>query len=299
MTQIRDTRTHRTYIIALAFVTGLSLLLPAYSAAADIQADFGLLNDDNVTRTFDGGGKLSDQSISVNFSLPASIPVSTNTRAIVTGSLGAEIFSEYGELSNVSGSIQGVYQYRNSAEFGTPVWGLFANLGMIDYQSTQRDGLVYAAGVSVQKSITDKIRMFGAISHNERDGSHDVFKNKHDAVLINLDYEVRSLGTIYLGGEYRQGYIVISAPFWTWYTTSYPSRIALDDAFPNSTYSYLVDGDTQIFKLGFNLAIGQESSMDFSFNQIDSTATYWTSTFQTASLSYSTNLYSVAYLTKF
>ncbi len=289
---------HRILIHVLALATGLLINQPTYSASMEIQADAGYLYDDNITRTFDGGGKLSDQSVYANLSLPVTFPISEHTRAIVTGSLGAETFLDHGELNNLSGKIQGVFQYRDSAEFGTPTWALFAKLGVVEYQSRQRDGWIYATGLSVQKTITDKIRIFGSVSHNERDGQNSVFKNKYDGVLVNLDYDIRSLGTMYLGGEYRDGDMAISAPWWDWYPTWAPSDITSDDAF--SGWSYRVKGSTKILKVGFNLPLGQSSSLDFSWNMAESSATYWTTMGNPASNgSYTTNQYFAAWLTRF
>lgn len=263
-----------------------------------MQVSISLLHDDNVNRTMIKAKKTSDQSLGVSISQPFVLSMSEHTRALITGGLDVEQYLDQHRLSNVSGRFQGEVQYRGSAEFGTPTFALFAKAALVEYQSKQRDGMEYSAGISVRKTFTDRIKSYAAIFHHERDGQNSVFKNKYDGILFNLDYDLRSAGTLYLGGEYREGDMVISAPWWNWYTTWAPSDITSDDAF--SGWSYRVKGTTRILKAGFNLPVSQRSSLDFSWNQAVSRATYWTSLWSSATKgSYTTNQYSIAYLLRF
>ena len=135
--------TRRTLLPIQASIMGLLFCTAAYSASPDTQADAGYMFDDNVTRAQEGGNKLTDQSLSVNLSQPAIFPVSDHTRALLTGTLGAEKFLHHDGLSRLTGSIQGELQYRSSAEFGTPVLALFAKISAEEYRSDQRDGFRY------------------------------------------------------------------------------------------------------------------------------------------------------------
>jgi len=263
-----------------------------------MQASIGVLHDDNLTRTMNSGNKKSDQSLSISVSQPFVVPMTEHTRTILTAGLDVEQYLEMNKLSNVSGRFQGEVQYRSSAEFGTPTYSLFAKAALVEYQSKQRDGLVYSAGISARKTFTDRIKGYAAVFHHQRDGQSTVFKNKYDGVLFNLDYDFRSAGTLYLGGEYRDGDMAISAPWWDWYTTWAPSDITSDDAF--SGWSYRIKGTTQILKAGFNLPLGQRSSLDFSWDMADSSATYWTSVWSSPTKgSYTSNQYSFSYLLRF
>ena len=119
-------------------------------------------------------------------------------------------------------------------------------------------------------------------------------------MLVNIDYSLREMGTLYLGGEYRDGNMVISAPLWAWYQTYAPSDFTIDDAFTGTTYSYRVNGSTQIVKLGYNLPVGSNGSLDVSWNMAESTATYWINPGDPATQgNYTTNQYSIAYLFRF
>jgi hypothetical protein len=289
--------TRRTLLPVRASIMGLLICTSAYSATPDTRADAGYMFDDNVTRAQEGGSKLADQALSANLSRPAAFPISDHTRALLTGTLGAEKYLHHDGLSRLSGSVQGEFQYRNSAEFGTPVLALFAKMSAEEYRSDQRDGFRYSAGISLRKTMTDRIRIFGAAAHNGRNGSNAVFDNKDDSARINLDYQIRASGTLYLGGEYRKGDTVVSAPLWNIYGSAYTP----DDIFRDwQLYNYRLDGNTVLYKLGYNLALGPRNSIDLSWNRAQSRASYvLLPSWNKVSVSYTTNQYSLVYLVRF
>lgn len=280
-----------------ASIIGLLFCTTAHSASPDIQAEVGCMFDDNVTRGQEGGSKHADRFCGANLSQSFIFSISDHTRALLTGTLGGEKFMRHDGLSRITGGIQGEFQYRSSAEFGIPVLALFAKLSADEYQSEQRDGFRYAAGISLRKTITDRIRIFGAVSHNERFGNNAVFDNKDDSARINLDYELWALGTLYLGGEYRQGDIVVTAPLWNVYNSAYTP----DDVFSDwQLYNYRLNGTTVLYKLGYNFPLGPRNSIDFSWNRAESTASYVVlPSWNKVPLSYTTNQYSIAYLVRF
>ncbi|MDX8386436.1 MAG: hypothetical protein R8M11_07975, partial [Gallionella sp.] len=123
----------------------------------------------------------------------------------------------------------------------------------------------------------------------------------YDAARINLDYELPNVATIYLGIEYRDGDFVTTNQATGAYGTGPDIR---DNAFSGSKgskyFSSKFDGTTLISSLGLNIGVGQNGSVDVSWRQVDSTARYYISTLgYYASLSYATNQYSIAYLTRF
>lgn len=289
--------TRRTLLPIQALIIGLLFCTAAYSASPDTQVDVGYMFDDNVTRAQEGGNKLVDQSWSANLSQPATFPISDHTRVLLTGTLGTEKFLHHDGLSRLAVGIQGEFQYRSSAEFGTPVLALFAKISAEEYQSDQRDGFRYSTGISLRKAMTDRIRIFGAVAHNERNGNNAVFDNRDDSARINLDYQLNVSGTLYLGGEYRKGDMVISAPYWNVYGSAYTP----DDVFRDwLLYNYRLNGNTMLYKLGYNLALGPRSSFDFSWNRAQSTTSYvLLPSWNKYSVSYTTNQYSLVYLVRF
>lgn len=282
----------------LLLITGLAFCSCTHAAPPDTRADIGYMFDDNVTRANEGGTKLADRSYSVNLSRPFIFPIADHTRALLTLSLGGEIFDINKGLNHLTGAVRGEFQYRSSAEFGTPTFALFAKIAAEQYQSYLRDGFQYSAGVSMRQAITDRIQLFGAAAHNGRNGKSVVFDNKDNSARINLDYSPGSAGTIYLGGEYRRGDLVISVPeLWS---TNNSNAYTKDDAFSGGQiYSFRFDGTTVLSTLGYNLGIGPRDSIDFSWKRARSSVSYMTPIWNNATLSYLTNQYSVVYLVRF
>ena len=282
----------------LLLVMGLLFCSGAHAAPSDTQADIGYMFDDNVTRAAEGGTKLIDRSYSVNLSHPFIFPIAEHMRALLTGSVGGEIFDLNKGLNHLTGAVQGEFQYRSSAEFGTPTFSLFAKIAADQYQSFLRDGSRYSAGVSIRQAMTDRIQLFGDVAHHVRNGKSMVFDNKDNSVRINLDYSLGTSGTIYLGSEYRRGDLVISgSELWS---TNNSNAYALDDAFPGKdVYSFRFDGTTVLSTLGYNLGIGPRSSIDFSWRRAHSSVNYVTPSWNNATLNYFVNQYSAVYLVRF
>ena len=264
----------------------------------DIQVDAGIMFDSNVTRAKLAGEKLVDRIYSVNASRSKIFPINDNMRATLTGSLSGEKFDNYYLLSRATAGIQGEVVYRPSAEFDAPTFAVFAQTSAEHYQSILRRGYRYSVGVSVRKPITDRIDLFGALTHNERYAKSSVFNNRFNAVRLNVDYTLSSTETIYLSGEYRRGQIV---------STGLPSLenievadvFVQDDAYPGGRFfSYRFDGATVLSTLGYNLGLGPRHSLDLSWRRAQSTPGYRPS-FATSPKSYIADQYSIVYLIRF
>ncbi|HEU0188988.1 MAG TPA: hypothetical protein VFQ97_03240 [Gallionella sp.] len=270
----------------------------ACAVPPDTQAEAGYMFDDNVTRAKDGVNKLGDRSYSVNLSQPVIFPIAEHERVLLTGSVGGEMFDRHKGLSRLTGAVHGEFQYRSSAEFGTPIFALYARMIVEQYQSRLRDGFRYSAGISMRQAVTDRIRIFGAMAHNERNGNSAVFDNKDNSVRINLDYSLGANSTIYLGGEYRRGDLVISgSPVWSAYNYNAYTE---DDAFSRGQiYIFRFDGSTALSTIGYNLRIGARDSIDFSWRRARSSVNYVTPYWSNVALGYVTNQYSAAYLKRF
>ena len=264
----------------------------------DIQVDAGFMFDSNVTRAKASGEKLSDRVYSVNASKSEIFQINDNMRAILTGSLGGEKFDNYYRLSRAMAGLQGEIVYRPSAEFDAPTFAVFVQSSAERYESALRNGYRYSLGASVQKPLTDRINLLGAISHNERFGRSSVFNNRFNAVRFNADYTLSTTETIYVTGEYRRGQIV---------STGLPSLenievadvFVQDDAYPGGQFfSYRFDGRTVLSTLGYNLGLGPRHSLDLSWRRAQSTPNFRPA-FATSPSSYVADQYSIVYLIRF
>jgi hypothetical protein len=271
---------------------------PEFSKRYNIRADVGIMYDDNVTRAKDSSDKLSDQSYSVNLSKPVIFPLTEHTRARVTGILGDESFIYYNGLSHAYIGAQGEYQYRSSAEFSAPTFTLFARIFGEQYQSRLRDGYHYSAGVSMLQPVTDRIQLFGALTHNYRHATSEVFDIEDNSARVNLDYAATRTGTLYLSGDYRRG-DVVSTGSPSLEFISIATVFAQDDAFPGrQLFCYRFDGKTLITTLGYNIGFSSRHSMDLSWRRVSSTSAEQ-SIYATSAANYVANQYSIVYLVNF
>lgn len=282
----------------LRLLMGLMFCPCAYAATPDTQADIGYMFNDNVTHAKEGSAKQADRSCTINLSRPVIFPLTGHTRAVLTGALDGEVFDRNTGLNRFTGAVLGEFQYRSSAEFGAPLFALSTKVSADQYQSGPRSGLRYTAGISIQQTVTDRIRFFAAAAHNERRGKNEVFNNKDNSARINLDYSPGIVGTIYLGGEYRRGDLIVSAPeFWDQYNANASVQ---DDAFSGGqVYSFRFDGTSTLLTFGYNQKVGPRDSLDFSWRQARSSVNYATPSWSNATLNYVTNQYSAAYLLRF
>lgn len=299
---VRSTFVYALRISSLVLVLGTPQVAQAqltiFSKEVDVRFDAGYTFDDNVTRANVAVDKLSDHSYNTNLSAVMMVPVTLHSRALFSASLGGEAFDKYHGLNRFTESLQGELQYRNSAEFNSPTYGIFLKTFADQYESGLRSGSRYSAGLNIRLPITDRIMFFGAVAHSQRYAKSAVFNIMDDSARINLDYALGRSGTIYLGGELRNGDIVSTGqPSLENVDISY--AFAPDVAFPGGQlYSYRFKGNTVIYTLGYNHGLNSRNSLDFSWRMIESTADGRPS-FATTPSSYIVNQYSFVYLFSF
>jgi hypothetical protein len=267
-----------------------------YTKGLDVRADVGLMYDDNVTRSNTSADKLSDRSYSVNLSIPYTQLLTEHTRLRATALVGGERFVTYKGLSRAIGGVSGEYQYRSDAEFSTPTFALFARVFGEQYESKLRDGWHYSAGASMLQPVTDRIQLFGALSHNQRRADSEVFDTVDDSARLNLDYIVTSSGTLYLSGDYHRG-DVVSTGHPTLGLIDIAKVFAADDVFTGLD-SYRFDGSTLISTLGYNIGFGSSHSLDISWRRITSKSSLQPG-YAAPSASYVDNQYFLVYLVNF
>lgn len=277
-------------------------LTPSKLFENPVRVEAGYTWDDNLSRARDADDKLSDHVYSLNVGTGTNFPVTDHTRVVVTGFLNGEKHHTYTGLDRYSGGAQGEFQYRTSGEFDAPTFGIFARISLDEHDSQLRTGYRYSVGVSVRQSLTDRIDAFGALARNARNASSDVFDARDSSARFNLDYSLGRAGALYLGGEYRRGDSVTSAPASLTYTGLAHVSVQ-DDAYGNrQLLAYRYQARTVLWTLGYNLPLGPRDSIDFSWRNARSTPTsVGTSATYSAggSSSYSANQYSLAYLMRF
>ncbi len=283
-------------------VKGLPKLLPSlesdFEGDSDITVDTGITFDDNVTRAKLPGDIRSDNFYTVNVSKTVMKFLSDNTRVLLTGTVGGERFQNFNGLSNVSLGGEVAYQYRSSAEFDAATWGLVGTLTGLDFESTLRDGVKYSIGATVLQPMTDRITVFGALTRNLREANSDVFSTRDTSMRLNLDYALHGGGTVYLGGEYRDGDI-LSTGQQSLENVTVADKFVQDDAYPGTpVFTYRLPGITVLTTIGYNLGLGPRDSIDLSWRRVESTPNYHPSWADSPS-SYVSNQLLLNYLMRF
>ena len=261
--------------------------------------------EDNLNRARDAGGKLSDRIYSLNVSQGTSFPVSGHTRVLLSGFVNGDKLYTYTGLDRLSGGVQGEFQYRTSAEFDAPTFGIFGRASRDEYDARIRSGSRYSLGATVRQSLTDRIDLFGSLASNVRHASSTVFDAKEYALRLNLDYSLGQAGALYLGGEYRRGDSVSSAPASAGYGGSAKAFVE-DVAFGDrQLIAYRYEAKTVLWTLGYNKPLGPRDSIDLSWRRAESTptgantATGYAAAATSGNSRYSANQYSIAYLMRF
>lgn len=269
-----------------------------------IQFDAGFVFDRNVSRSKAEADKRYDRINSVNlgkgfkFNFESEDNPRENLRATVTVTLGAEKFQVYDGLSRAMAGVEGEIQYRTSSAFDAVTVAVFARSTGDYFRSKLRNGYRSSIGISARQSLTDRIDIFGALSHNERIAKSAVFTNRDNSARLNLDYSLSDKEVIYATGEYRRGKT---------FSTGRPSLdnldiadvFVLDDAFAGAQYfSYRFDANTVISSFGYNLGFSPRHSLDVSWRRAQSTPRL-KSTLPGGNSSYVADQYSVIYLIRF
>jgi uncharacterized protein YhjY with autotransporter beta-barrel domain len=264
-----------------------------------VQIEAGYTRDDNLTRARDAADRLPDHIHTLNVSKNTIFPVTSHTRVVVAGFLNGEKLYTYTGLSRYSGGVRGEFQYRTSGAFDAPTLGIFGRASLDDYQSELRTGHRYSLGVTARQSPTDRIDVFGALASNVRDARNAVFDARDYAAQVNFDYALGRDGTLYLGGEYRRGDTVTSAPASPNYGAIAKVSVQ-DDAYgKRQLMAYRYEARTVLWTLGHNRPLGPRDSLDFSWKRARSTPTSQGQGVYSGGGSYTANQYSIAYLMRF
>jgi len=264
-----------------------------------VQVELGYTYDDNVTLGRAPDEILWDQFLGLNVSASRALRVNDHAQLVVTGLLGGEKYFNYNGLSNLSGGLDVELQYRQSGAFDAITFAAFARGWLVNYDSHLRDGSHYSAGVNARGALTDKISLFGELAWNQRRAQSEVWDLTDYSALLNLDYSLGSSGTLYVTGKYLRG-DVVSDGFATLVNVSLAQVFVLDDAFPGKQlFAYRSDARTWVSTVGYNLPLGNRTSIDFSWRRVQSTPTAQLDFPVQGSLRYVDNQYTIVLLKLF
>jgi len=272
---------------------------PARPLLDSVQIDLGYTYDDNVTLDRAHDEVLWDQSLAFDASASRALGIADHARLVVTGLLSGAKFNRYNGLSNLSGGLDAELQYRQSGAFDAITFAAFARGWLDNYASHLRDGSHYSVGVNARGAVTDRIELSGELAWNRRHAQSEVWDLTDYSARLDLDYSLGRGGTLYLNGEYRRGDVVSDGRA-TLVNVSLAKVFVLDDAFPDQQwFAYRSEARTWISTVGYNLPLGQRTSLDISWRRVQSTPTARLDFDVQGSLRYVDNQYSVVLLKLF
>ena len=285
---------HRHMASLLAAVFGAASPTWAFARALSVDGELGYATDDNVTRAARAPEILDDRFATVGAGFTWRQPVARHVRAVARAFGRYEHFEDYSELSNAVGGASLNVQFRARGSLLAPTYSFFGKAQIADYGSAMRDSYLYSWGVSVEKSLTDRIITSLSLAANERDSKSEVFDTGEVSASLNLDYQFTRRVATYLGYQYLEGDIVSTAsPFWLAIINE-ASAIQADDAFGGAAanrFAYRLNGETQLVTLGINFAIDERNAVDLSGRYADAESE--------SGIRYKRNSVNLAYLLRF
>ena len=186
-----------------------------------------------------------------------------------------EKYSEFEELDNVIFTGSAKYRFSFGSKFSSPTYSLNLSLGGIDSESEMRSGDIATLSMDMNKWLTTTINMTLRLSSKKIESQSKVFDTTENQFMLNFDVDLSPRQLVYVTYHFIDGDIVSSAtPKLA--TINVAQAIEPDDAFGGlvtNQFAYRIDAQSNVFTLGYNVALGKSLSFDFSYRFIDSEST--------------------------
>lgn len=259
------------------------LLLFAHSAMAARGGPWGagfdvsILSDDNITRAQASGDIEKDLVTRINVNASYSLDFSLNGALILTGRLLNEHYRDFDGVSSVRAGLEAEYLFRTRTGFTAPVYAVFISSTQADYKTDIRDGSVLDYGLRIRRQLTDRIAIAAGAEQSERTADGRVFDLEQTRYFVHSDYRMSGRFQAYLAYYYINGdtYSISSvSPAAVLTGGGYYDAVEWDPAFSGvqRRWVYRVDARTDVIRLGFNIAIDRNNSIDISADNIGSEA---------------------------
>lgn len=265
--------------VSRRYVTFFLLLVARAATAAEADSwnagfDLSVLSDDNVTRAQASGDIEKDIVTRVKAELRYSLDFSQNRGLILTGHLLDESYRDFDGVSSVQAGLEAEYRFRTRAGFTAPVYSLFISSTQADYETDIRDGDTLEYGLRIRRRFTDRIAVAAGAGHSERTADGQVFDLEQTRYFAHLDYRVTNRVQAYLAYYSIDGdtYSISSVP--PAGGGNFYDAVEWDPAFSmiRRRWAYRVDARTDVVRLGFNIGIDRDNSIDISVDDIGSEA---------------------------
>jgi hypothetical protein len=271
---------HRREGLAAAIGTALLLLAGPAGAEHHVRlhwsADLGVGYDDNVGNAAMGGDARDSGVISGGVNLDYVRALSLNTALLLRGGLQGDGYEAEDGLSNVRLLAMTRLSHRPTGGFYMPTFAGWISAGVLEFDSTMRDGLEFRGGLFVTEPLTTTIAARLSFAASERRSGSSVFDLSGWSAGLNLDWVVAPRFTLYGGYQFQDGDVVSTGtlpPKSSHLPGGCGSATACDpDDALDGQFAYRVDAQTHIGTFGLNVPLSGRLAVDAQARRIDSTA---------------------------
>jgi hypothetical protein len=230
--------------------------------------------DDNISRAQNDADIEEDGFYTVSGNAAYTTGFGRLTALIFSAVATVEEYSDFDGLSNTQFKGTVDYRFQFNQAFSASRWSLSVSSTDIDSETDIRDGGLNELSLTFSKRLTDRINGTLGVTAGERRAEGRVFDMKRTRYFGNVDWNLSPRWSTYLTYNYFDGDVVSSARP-NIGVISWADAIEPDNAFgglANSKFAYRLDASTTIIRLGFNVALGHSSSIDFSFDDLETDA---------------------------
>jgi hypothetical protein len=251
-----------------------ALLLAAPLAAAQ-SPRFGLdaeyVYDSNASRGLYDADRKADSILSLEGSLAGSTPLGSRGGLVYRAAARYDDFSTFGDLSNVALAGRVAYRVQPGTEFSSPFLEIAGNAVWLSHADSKlRDGSITSLEASIGSHLTDRVRLAGGISVDQRNGGDPgrpgevaIYDMDYARVWTTLDYRFGVKNTLYgrimhVTGDHVFNSVTVGGLSGAWATDP-----ALAKELGGTVNSYRVDASTFTYDLGVNIPLAGNRALDF------------------------------------
>jgi hypothetical protein len=263
----------------LCVLAGLSGSLNGRAAESPwhVGAEAFYTHDDNIGKSQWEADREKDASFTVTGNAGYTLDLSFFSALTLTATASNEEFMDFDGLSNTEAGLGADYRFQTRTGFSAPAYSVFVRVTGADYETDIRDGTTAELGGSVKRRFTGKLTGTLGMTASQRRADGAVFDLDRIRYFGNIDWRLSGRVAAYSTLSYIDGDVVSTA---TANGSNLPAigwadAIEPDNAFgglANNKFAYRLDAETVILRLGMNIALNRNASIDISVDELDSDA---------------------------
>jgi hypothetical protein len=259
----------------IAFAAVLLLAAPlAVAETPRFGLDAEVLYDSNASRGLYDADRKADSILSVEGSLTGSTPLGSRGGLVYRAAARYDNFSTFGDLSNLALTGRAAYRVQPGTEFSSPFFEFAGNLVWLSHaDSALRDGTIATLEASIGSHLTDRVRLAGGLSVDQRNGGDpgrpgeaQIYDMEYARAWATLDYRFGVKNTLYARGMYVTGDHVFNSVTVSGISPqadSWATDPALAKELGGTVNAYRVDANTFVYDLGVNVPLAGNRALDF------------------------------------